>query len=221
MRMCLIGFVMLVVQGHLLAQDSTKTELYLGHFLEDSSTVAYPLKSGPIKVAPIQESKHKVEIRLFTYRSFHKYDMIILTFDTYWSMHVCAPKKFIDSTVFTEIERTDLDSVFSVLVINKIFSLPDDDSLMDEKSVLIFEPEATDEAFYGMGRDIVTDGDHYWLEYKVGPYFRRYHYGNPKLMNDHGPFVEEYQLFTTIVTLLHSLVPDENEPHIQNSNNRR
>ncbi|MDH4473350.1 MAG: hypothetical protein QE487_12150 [Fluviicola sp.] len=200
--------MILAVQGHLLAQDSTKTELYLGHFLEDSSTIVYPLKSGPIKVAPIQESKHKVEIRLFTYRSFHKYDMIILTFDTYWSMHFCAPKKFIDSTVFTEVERTDLDSVFAVLVTNKVFSLPDDDSIMQEKSVLIFEPEANDEAFYGMASDMVIDGNHYWLEYKVGPYFRRYHYGNPELMNDFGPFVEEYQLFTNILTLLHSLIPD-------------
>ena len=210
LKKCLIGLIVLVAQGHLFAQDSTKTQLYLGHFLEDSSAVAYPLESGPIKIAPIQESKHKVEIRLFTYRSFHKYDMIILSFDTYWSLHYCAPKKYSDSTVFTEVDRTDLDSVFSVLVTNKVFSLPDDDFLRDEKSVLIFEPEAIGEQFYGMNSGVIIDGNHYWLEYKVGPYFRRYHYGNPELMNNDGPFVEECQLFTNILTLLHSLIPDGN-----------
>lgn len=210
LKKCLIGLIVLVAQWHLFAQDSTKTQLYLGHFLEDSSTVAYPLESGPIKIAPIQESKHKVEIRLFTYQSFHKYDMIILSYDTYWSLHFCAPKKYSDPTVFTEVDRTDLDSVFSVLVTNKVFSLPDDDSLMDEKDVLIFEPETIDDPFTGLGIGEVIDGNHYWLEYKVGPYFRRYHYGNPELMNNDGPFVEECQLFTNILTLLHSLLPDGN-----------
>jgi 5-hydroxyisourate hydrolase-like protein (transthyretin family) len=96
--------------------------------------------------------------------------------------------------VFKDITiNTNIETVFSQLLSNNIFSLPDQDSLRTEKYE--YNPETNEFIGSGMG---VADGICYSIEFKVGDYYRRYNYCNPDDYANFYPQVYELRNFANI-----------------------
>lgn len=80
------------------------------------------------------------------------------------------------------IPTTSYDSIFNALKKNKIFTLPDQDSLQ-------------------LGLPIL-DGSDYSLVFKAGNKFRRYTFNNPAIHKEKNPTVKELSHYIAIINIL-------------------
>jgi len=190
--------IFILVVSVLTAQNKDKT-IFVGNVISDTTT----FRSNDYRTAltSILKSKNKIEIRFIASPSFENTNeytnYTILTFNKKWSAKYFYYKPDTDSLLSKDInKKVNIDTVFSRLVINNIFSLPDQDSLKTEKYE--YNPETNE---FNGSRIAVADGTCYYIEFKVGDFYRRYSYCNPNSYSDFYPQVYELRNFANIVEI--------------------
>ena len=181
----------------LTAQTKDKT-IFVGDVISDTTTFRHNgYRTG---LTSILKSKNKVEIRFITSPSSESQEYpnyTILTFNKKWSAKYYYFKVDTDSLLSKSINgEIDIDTIFSRLVSNNIFSLPDQNRLRTEKYE--YNPETNEFIGYGMK---TADGTCYYIEYKVGDFYRRYSFCNPDNYADFYPQVYELRKFANIVEI--------------------
>jgi hypothetical protein len=178
---------------------SDSTNLYLGHLISDSTTLRYARLDS--KLEPILKSKNKIEIRFIEHPSFQYPNYIVLTFNDKWEVKyfsVTSNETIEENKINNEV---NLDTFFSKLVANNIFSLPDQKKLNVGKEFFNIN---TNEV-WGKGVS-VNDGSSYVIEFKVGNNYRSYSFSNPDAYADLYTSSHELREFTNIVTLFKNVV---------------
>ena len=194
MTRLIVTTIFILTVSALTAQTKDKT-IFVGNVISDTTT----FRSNDYRTAltPILKSKNKIEIRFITSPSFDYTNYTILTFNKKWSAKYYYYKTATDSLLSKDINaKINIDTIFSRLVSNNIFSLPDQNSLKTKKYE--YNPETNE--FIGSGMS-VSDGTCYYLEYKVGDFYRRYRYCNPDSYADFYPQVYELRNFANIVEI--------------------
>ena len=156
-------------------------------------------------IGGILKSENKIEIRFITSPSFeNRNEYTILTFNKKWSAKYYYYKPDTNNLFSKDINaKIDIDTIFSRLVSNNIFSLPDQHSLKTEKYE--YNPETN--KFIGQGIAFV-DGTCYYIEFKVGDFYRRYCFYNPDSYADFYPQVYELRNFANIVEIFKELMKE-------------
>lgn len=185
----------------LTAQTKDKT-IFVGNVISDTTT--FSSNDSRSALTSILKSKNKIEIRFITSPSFESPNYTVLTFNNGWSAkyyyHEPDTNKLFSKDICTKI---DIDTIFSRLVSNNIFSLPDQRSLKTGKH--FYNPETNELTEY---RTITVDGTCYYIEFKVGSSYRRYCYCNPDHDADFYPQVHELRSFVNIVEILTALTKE-------------
>ena len=197
-----IATIVFGLTGLTLTAQTKDKKIFLGNIISDTSTFKNSNYRTPL--TSILKSKNKIEIRFITNPSFEYTSYTILTFNKKWTAKhfYYTPDK--DSILSKDInKKANIDTVFSRLVSNNIFSLPDQDSLKTGKYSYDLE---TNEL---IGSIIsVCDGTCYFIEFKVGDLYRRYSYCNPDSYADFYPSVYELRNFTNIVDTFNELTKE-------------
>ena len=213
--------IFILIVSALTAQTKDKT-IFVGNVISDTTT----FRSNEYRTAltSILKSKSKIEIRFITSPSSENISeytsYATLTFNKNWNAkyyyykpdttrlfpkdihskyHYYKP----DTTHLFSIDinsEIDIDTIFSRLVSNNIFSLPDQASLKTGKYE--YNPETNE---FTESIMVVTDGTCYYIEFKVGDFYRRYSYCNPHSYADFYPQVHELRNFANIVEIFKEL----------------
>lgn len=182
----------LFVSKTIYAQADTN-EIRLGNIRSDTTTFA---RRSTDFLPSILQSKHLIEIRFITKPSLsYSRSVIVMTYDNAWSVTEYFQKRPSD-TATSKMVVADIsaDSVFSILVLNNIFSLPDQDSI-DLKCFVYVKSRGE---ILGEGMD-VNDGTGYEIQFKVADNFRRYTFYNSDLLLDFYSFSNELRNYTAII----------------------
>ena len=191
---------MLIVSA-ITAQTKDKI-IPVGNVIGDTTTIQKHHYRTALK--SIMESKYKIEIRFITHPLFHPTNDInlnyntnftVLTYDNEWSANYYYYKAETDTLIYKDItQKTNIDTIFSNLVLNNIFSLPSDNHLKTEKYE--YNLETNELIGSGMG---IGDGICYCIEFKVSDRFRRYDFCNPNEYADFYPQIYELRNYANIV----------------------
>ena len=182
----------------LIAQTKNKT-LFVGNVISDTTTVENNLHYKFL--SSILRSKNQIEIRFIPNESFDHTTITILTFNNFWSAKCYSYKTGTDSLISRDITmKTNLDTLFSQLVKNNIFSLPSQENLKTEK--YYYNPETNELFGSTMG---IGDGICYQIQFKIGDNYRQYEYCNPDDFSEFYSQVYEYKNFVKIVELFKKL----------------
>lgn len=191
----LITTIIFILTVSVINGQTKEKTIFVGNIISDTTT--FKSNDYRIGLTSILKSNYKIEIRFITSPSFNYTNYTILTFDKKWSAKYYYHTPDTNALLSKDIKsKTTIDTIFSRLVFNNIFSLPDQDSLIAEKYE--YNPE-TDE-FIG-SRMSVCDGTCYYIEFKVGDHYRRYCYCNPDSYADFYPQVYELRDFANIVEI--------------------
>jgi hypothetical protein len=194
MRRLITTTIFIILVSAITAQTNEKT-IHVGNVISDTTT--FKSINYRSTLTSILKSKYKIEIRFISIPSFDYSSYTVLTYDKKWSAKYYYHTPEINTTLSKEIKsKTPIDTLFSRLVLNNIFSLPDQDSLKTEK--YDYNPETNE--FFGSGM-AVGDGICYHIEFKIGDYYRRYSYCNPNDYADFYPQIYELRSFANIVEL--------------------
>jgi hypothetical protein len=190
--------IFILVVSAITAQTKDKT-IYVGNVISDTTT----FRSNDYRTAltSILKSENKIEIRFITSPSFENRkeykNYTVLTFTNKWSAKYYYYKPDTNNLLSKDLSaKTSIDTIFSRLVSNNVFSLPDQGSLKTEKYA--YNPETNE--FIG-SRMEVADGTCYYIEFKVGDLYRRYSYCNPNRYAEFYPQVYELRNFANIVEI--------------------
>ncbi len=194
MKTLITTLIFILTASVIRGQEKDKT-IFVGNVVSD--TASFKNKGNQSPFTSILKSNYKIEIRFTTTPSFDYTNYKVITYDKNWSAkqyyYVSGNKNLLSKDIESKVS---IDSVFSRLVLNNIFSLPDQDSLVTEK----YEYNLETNEFIGLGMS-VCDGACYSIEFKVGDYFRRYVYCNPESYADFYPNVYELRSFANIVNI--------------------
>jgi len=184
----------------LTAQTKYKT-IFVGNVISDTTT----FRSNDYRSAltSILKSKNKIEIRFIASPSFKQPNYIILTYNKKWNAKRFYYKPGTDLLLSKDVNIMNIDTVFSQLVINNIFSLPDQKSL--KKGKYTYNP-VTNEFINSVMSSV--DGTCYYIEFKVGDLYRRYRYWNPDVYADFYPQVYELRNAANIVKIFNEWIKE-------------
>ena len=182
----------------LTAQTNGK-EFMAGKIISDTST--FSRLDYKTSLSSILKSKNKIEIRFINDPSFQSSDAIVLSYDKTWTVNYfyydTKTKKINSKQIST---AANLDSVFNILVANNIFSLPDESTSKIES--WSYYPETEE---FLLDPATICDGVTYNIEFKIGPYYRQYGYGNPQQKLKGYKNIHELQDFCNIVDVFNQL----------------
>jgi len=213
--------IFIIIVSALASQINDKT-IFVGNVISDTTT----FRSNDYQPAmpSILKSKNKIEIRFITSPSSENVNeytnYTILIFNKKWSLKYYYYKPDIthlfpkdihakyhyykpDTThLFSKDINSEIaiDTIFSRLVSNNIFSMPDQASLKTGKYE--YNPETNE---FTESIIHVADGTGYYIEFKVGDFYRRYGYDNPDTYADFYPHVYELRNFANIVEIFKEL----------------
>ncbi|PZE15553.1 hypothetical protein DNU06_17490 [Putridiphycobacter roseus] len=191
---------MFLFGGFALDAQTTDSAIYVGYVISDTTTFKKRINKSPLE--SILESNNKIEIRFKTSSTPKHTEYLILTFNEKWNAKFYSFKPNTDSLISKDItSKTNIDTLFSKLVTNNIFSLPDQDSLKTEK--YSYNPGTNE--FYGTGMGIGCGGICYNIQFKIGYLYRQYNYCNPEDFADFYTHVYELRNFTNIVDIFSAL----------------
>lgn len=183
-----------------IAQDAEKG-FFVGNVISDSSSCQGD--RSRFGLVPILKSEYAIEIR-FIHAGFRSFSGVVLYYDSLWAVKTQSydfNSRTINSNV-KEVKR-NLDSLFSELVSNNIFSLPDQSDLTLEK--YYYNPKTNEFIGEGMG---VGCGSDYIIEFKIGDNYRRYHCSAPELFAEFYPGVSELKNYERIVQIFDALIKE-------------
>lgn len=151
------------------------SNFYIGKIVSDSTS----LDSTPacLNLENIQKSRHKIEVRIISDIGIlsNSSQAVVLYFDTLHFEGKIIRNSYPNSKYEFKNLAPDkqLDSIFNVLSLNNIFSLPIDTF---HKILIFFDKEKNN--LMGIGRG-VADGTTYTIQFKINEYTRQYHFSNP------------------------------------------
>lgn len=194
----------LSVVGQNKPSEMLRNDLYLGTVIADSLFENRNL-SDQLGMAHIFESKNPIEIRLYSGLSTSKPECIILCYSDSsrtWngSKRMFDMEKLKLSTVVINKKIFPLDSIFSTLVSNNVFSLPTQAKINHTKYYLDLEKKE----MYLLDVS-VFDGICYFLEFKILGDFRQYKYCNPVAYYEALPNSSELKKFINILVTLNDI----------------
>ena len=197
----LITTTILILTVSVLAAQTKDKTIFVGNVISDTTT--FKRNNDRAAMTSILRSKNKIEIRFITSPSFRNPNYTILTYNEKWNAKHFYYKPGTDSIMSKDINNImNFEIVFSQLVNNNIFSLPDQKSLKTGKYT--YNPE-TNEL---IGSLVATaDGTCYYIEFKVGDRYRRYGYCNPDCYANFYP-VCELRDFVNIVGIFNELTKE-------------
>jgi hypothetical protein len=182
-----------------LAQNESK-RFFLGNILTDTTTLSREQYGSPLN--PILTSSNNIEIRFIKSSGRNHTSYIVLSYMNKWEVKEYDYDYKTKSTTSTDLtNKVNADSLFDKLVSFNIFSLPDQDSLVLEK----FEYDLESNELMGQGIGFGCGGTCYYIEYKVGSYFRRYSFCNLEAYVEFCPHVHELKDFNGIVTVFNGM----------------
>ena len=128
----------------------------------------------------------------------------VLTFDKKWTAKSFYFDPSTDSIISKKVDiKINLDTVFSNLVLNNIFSLPDQNSLQLKK--LTYLTESNQFLEEGMGDNHVY---YSYIEFKIGDCYRHYQYHDVHDFANYYSQVHEFKKFVNIVTIFNRLIKE-------------
>jgi len=201
MRKVFITLILGLELMNLIAQTTRpKNNLILvGNVISDSVT----FKNWNHFLTPISDSENKIEIRFSTNFAwgYSKRTTIVLSFNKEWTAILYYHKQNQDSVFTKEINKNvNLDTIFSRLVANNIFSLPDQNKLTMEKCFYNTETNVISSSWIR-----IIDGASYVIEFKVGKSIRRYRFSTPHEYATEFPFIYELKCYSNIVDIFDEL----------------
>lgn len=196
-----VCWLILMFYSILISAQDPKTGFEVNAVISDTLTFKNNISRDYLP--SILQSKNTIEIRLITQGyKFDDLQYLTLSYNTHWS---AAFYKYSILTGKLELKDTkpkiSLDSIFSILVNNNIFSLPGQKYLEIDK--LIYYPNK--DLFESRVPEVV-DGVFYSIEFKIGNRFRKYGYSNPYLFLEYYPQVKELKEFINIIEVLNNFV---------------
>lgn len=218
-----IFFLVLLYSISFFAKGQGKG-IFIGSLVSDSSSLVYdnpktlvPYDPYP-DLKPITESPYKIEVRFIVDPTFGEWEYVILTYENNWkaTYYFNAGKPLLRSDIYEGVRYDSMaavvistgpsvDSIFSMLVANHIFSLPGGD--VPQHQEFTFLPE--EDEFYVTVGGGVMDGTTYTVEFKVGTNFRRYWYHEPEAYAPDYPLECHFQNFIVIKEIFEGLIPKE------------
>lgn len=196
----ILSLILIGTIRNVTAQESEK-----GFFVGDIISDTFSCKDDRygFGLTSILKSEYPIEIR-FINSGFRGFSGAVLYYDSVWSVKV-RPFDFRLNAMNWEIkeETKNLDSLFSELVSNNIFSLPDQSDLKMER--YYYNPKTNEFMGEGMG---VGCGAHYIIEFKIGDWYRRYSCSNPELFAEFYPNVHELKHYENIVQIFGALIKE-------------
>ena len=167
--------------------------LFIGQVTEDINTVNQKLElNAPFEL--ITNSSNKIEIRLISYTTPEYITFYLLSYNRTWSIKYMVYEPKSEKFVTKATNVSNLEGLFNRLVINNIFSLPDEKNIKAEKQ--LFNKETSEIIFQNFA---ISHGITYIVEFKVGEKYRRYTYVNPIENAKFFPHVNEYKNMSAIV----------------------
>lgn len=213
MKKVFITLILLLGLMNLIAQTTRpkNNKILVGKVVSDSVI----FKNWNHFLTPISDSENKIEIRFSTNFAwqYYKRTTIVLSFNKDWKSILYYHKQKQDRVFTKEINKNlNLDTIFSRLVANNIFSLPDENKLTMEKCYFNIETnEISSESMR------IFDGPSYVIEFKVGKSIRRYRFSNPHEYATEFPFIYELRCYGNIVDIFNGLTNEKSEKKLNNS----
>jgi len=193
--------IFILVVSAVTAQTKDKT-IFVGNVISDTTT--FRSNDYLTSLTSILKSENRIEIRFITSPSFENTNYTVLTFNKKWSAKYYYYKPGTKNLFSKDINAIiDIDTIFSRLVSNNIFSLPNQNSLKTGKYK--YNPETNE---FIDSRMEMADGTCYYIEFKVGDFYRRYSYCNPNHYADFYPQVYELRNFANIVEIFKALTKE-------------
>ncbi len=195
----LITFVLLLTFSFKL--DAQTNLVLVGKVVSDKESCKSDIGRIENGLIPILKSNNAIEIRFIEGRNLDHINYTVLTFNKKWKAMYYKFDKEKDSLLGTEIAlETNLDTLFSKLVKNNIFSLPNQEEIKVEKAYFNTDNQIFEQSGCGVG-----DGSLYWVEFKIGNRYRRYSFGSPKFFADFYPYISELKNYENIMNIFYSL----------------
>lgn len=192
-------FLFLFLSNLFLAQNESK-RFYLGNILSDTTTLSKEQYGSPL--TSILNSSNKIEIRFIKSSGRYHTSYTVLSYANKWEVKEYDYDYKTKSTTSTDLtNKVNPDSLFDKLVSFNIFSLPDQDRLVLDK----YEYDLESDELIGHGMAIGCGATCYYIEYKVGSYFRRYSFCNLEAYVEFCPHVHELKDFNGIVTVFNGM----------------
>lgn len=196
-RLITITILMHIVLA--ITAQTNNQAIFVGNVISDTTT--FKSNDHHLSLTSILKSENKIEIRFITSPSSEApneaSNYTIITFNKQWDVKHYYYKPGTDSLFVKDIRnQIKIDTVISQLVANNLFSLPDQNSLT---TVNLSYNLATNQFI----EEILctTDGICYYVEFKVGERYRRYHYCNPDSYTNFYSQVDELRKFANIVKI--------------------
>ncbi len=200
-RLIWICFLGLGLKGA-YCQVTNDGGLFLGSVVSDTSTIKKAYSKNDL--SPIYESKNAIEIRFSIFSFSSSAEHIVLYYNKKWMANYHYYNRTKKQYEVKSIgQNSDLDSIFNRLVMDNIFSLPDQNKLDEFNST--FFPKTNEIRREGLG---VSDGVHYSVEFKVKDQYRRYRYNNPLDFAEYYKASYELKLFSDIVKTFEGLIQE-------------
>ncbi|MNU46037.1 hypothetical protein D3C71_348910 [compost metagenome] len=195
--------LVLIFSGKFLLAQETEVEkgFPVGNVISDTSSCR-DLKYN-YGLTSILKSEYAIEIRLINSGS-NGFNGVVLYYDSLWSVKIRPFESRSNNFSWKrKDEMIDLDSVFSELVSNNVFSLPNQSDLTLGK--YYYNPKTNEFIGEGMG---VGCGAHYTIEFKIGDWYRRYSCSNPEVFAEFYPNVPELKNYANIVQIFDALIKE-------------
>jgi hypothetical protein len=198
----LITTILFILAVSIITAQTNNKTFHVGNVISDTTTCKDNVYTPDFP--SILKSNNKIEIRFITLPSFEDPSFIILTYNKEWNAKYYYYKKGTKSLLSKDLSnKVNLDTLFARLVINNLFSLPDQDSV---KTVnYSYHPETNE--FIDLRFDVV-DGVGYTIEFKIGNHYRRYGFDNPDDYADFYPQVYELRNFANIVEIFNECLKE-------------
>lgn len=175
----------LVSFGFVIAATSQRKEIFVGEIhgeTLDSFKMVEIIAHKEFKFPNISVSKHRIEIRLYeTGSTMPNIICTILTYDTGFMRIAYRVPLYADSAekaIKIAVPQNNLDSIFDEIVKSGIFSVEsiNEDAIKKNYRPMSLESSGLD-TISGFS---VSDGVHYFLEYKVDKYYDQEFFDNPE-----------------------------------------
>ena len=167
-----------------------------GVYLNNSPNKAF---NGKIKLVQIDQSKAKVDVRLYTLHSLSNTKSVrrIYLDDTTWNaVEFYEQNKSVKIKKYKLIAAQGFNSLFLRLLCFNIMTLPNQSELkskMHKDLHVNSDGDTTERKIY------ITDGEDYTIEIKIGKKFRIYQFNNPESYSKFYDNVSELKDYLNIV----------------------
>jgi hypothetical protein len=190
----LIISIIAFTTGNAQTKSKPASTLNLGNVVSEPASLALEEVTAKMALLPISDSKHVIEIRLYSGIGFPGTQCTVITYDAKWN----ATKYKVnakDSAVKTNLKpAVAIDKIAQAMIAANIFALPSQDKISTSNYKLDLATKRIQLAAFNM-----SDAPCYYIQFKVGDQLRQYRYCDPKAYAAFYKGQHEYADFVTIL----------------------